>query len=154
MLIPLGVLALGAIFAGFIFSHSFISEGTGEFWKGAIAFNEHLIHHMHAVPTWVKWAPFVVMVSGFGIAWYGYIRNPKFPAALVEQISVIHAFVYNKWYFDELYNFLFVRPAFWLGRLFWKGGDVGTIERFGPDGAAWVIAQGSRVARKVQSGYS
>lgn len=153
MLIPLGVLSLGAVFAGFLFSHSFISEGTGEFWKGAIAFNEHLIHAMHGVPTWVKWAPFAVMLTGFVIAWNNYIRNPKAPAAFVEQFSVLHRFVYNKWFFDELYNFLFVRPAFWLGRLFWKAGDEGTIDRFGPDGAAWLVSQGTRYAQKVQSGY-
>ena len=153
MLIPLGLLSFGAVFAGFLFSHSFISEGTGEFWKGAVAFNEHLIHAMHGVPLWVKWAPFAVMLTGFVIAWNNYIRNPKAPAAFVEQFSVLHRFVYNKWFFDELYNFLFVRPAFWFGRLFWKAGDEGTIDRFGPDGAAWLVAQGTRYAQKVQSGY-
>ena len=61
--------------------------------------------------------------------------------------------MFNKWYFDELYAFLFIRPAFWIGRLFWKAGDVGIIDKFGPDGAAWVVAQGSRAAKKVQSGY-
>jgi len=153
MLVPLIVLSLGAIFAGFLFTHSFVSEGEGEFWKGALAFNEHLIHAMHAVPVWVKWAPFTVMVLGFVTAWYAYLRNPRFPEAFVEQFGVIHRFVFNKWYFDELYNFLFVRPAFWLGRVFWKQGDVGIIDRFGPNGAAWVVARGSRVAQRVQSGY-
>jgi NADH-quinone oxidoreductase subunit L len=75
------------------------------------------------------------------------------PAAVAGQLGVIYRFVYNKWYFDELYNFIFVRPAFWLGRVFWKAGDVGIIDRFGPNGAAWVVAQGSRVAQRVQSGY-
>ena len=153
MLIPLGVLSLGAVLAGYVFTHSFISEGAGEFWRGSIAFSEELIHHMHGVPDWVKWAPFTVMALGFITAWYAYIRNPKFPAAFVEQFGVVHQFVYNKWYFDELYNFLFVRPAFWLGDKFWKLGDIGLIDRFGPNGAAWVVAQGSRVAQKVQSGY-
>ena len=152
MLIPLGVLSLGAILAGFIFHHAFISEG-GEFWKGSLAFNEHLMHAMHEVPTWVKWAPFAVMLIGFLVAVQAYLRNPKLPAAFVEQIGVIYDFVFNKWYFDELYNFLFVRPAFWLGRVFWKQGDVGIIDRFGPNGAAWVVIQGTRVAQKVQSGY-
>ena len=153
MLIPLGVLSLGAIFAGYVFHHTFISAGDGEFWKGSLVFSEHLLHAMHEVPLWVKWAPFAVMLTGFGIAWYAYIRNPKFPALFVEQFGVLHQFFYNKWYFDELYNFLFVRPAFWLGRLLWKAGDEGTIDRFGPDGAAWVVVQGTRVAQKVQSGY-
>ncbi len=153
MLIPLGVLSLGAIFAGFVFHHAFISAGDGEFWKNSVAFSEHLIHAMHEVPLWVKWAPFAVMLTGFVIAWYAYIRNPKFPALFVEQFGVLHQFFYNKWYFDELYNFLFVRPAFWIGRVFWKAGDESTIDRFGPDGAAWVVVQGTRVAQKVQSGY-
>ena len=153
MLIPLGVLSLGAVFAGFVFHHSFISDGTGEFWKGAVAFSEHLIHQMHEVPLWVKWAPFAVMLTGFVIAWNNYIRNPGAPAAFVGQFSVLHRFVYNKWFFDELYDFLFVRPAFWFGRLFWKAGDEGTIDRFGPDGAAWLVLQGTRAAQKVQTGY-
>ncbi len=153
MLIPLGVLALGSVFAGFLFHGVFISGGEGAFWKGSLAFSEHLIHAMHAVPVWVKWAPFAVMTAGFIVAWYAYIRNPKFPAVFVDQVSVLHTFCYNKWYFDELYDFLFVRPAFWLGRLLWKQGDVGIIDRFGPNGAAWLVMQGTRAAQKVQSGY-
>jgi NADH-quinone oxidoreductase subunit L len=151
MLIPLGVLGFGAVFAGFIFSDNFINNP--EFWQGSIFYNGHLIHAAHEAPLWVKLAATVVMLIGFAIAWYAYIRNPRFPAAFVEQFSVLHRFVYNKWYFDELYNFLFVRPAFWFGRLFWKQGDVGIIDRFGPNGAAWAVAQGTRFAQKVQSGY-
>ncbi|MDE8654172.1 NADH-quinone oxidoreductase subunit L [Novosphingobium album (ex Liu et al. 2023)] len=153
MLIPLIVLSLGAIFAGIVFNHAFISEGTGEFWKGSLAFSEHLIHAMHGVPTWVKWAPFTVMAIGFAIAWYGYMHNTKFPAMVAEQLGPIYRFVYNKWYFDELYHYAFVVPAFWLGRVFWKQGDIGLIDRLGPDGAAWVVAKGSTYAQKVQSGY-
>ncbi|MES2492009.1 MAG: NADH-quinone oxidoreductase subunit L [Pseudomonadota bacterium] len=153
MLVPLGVLSLGAVLAGFVFHHDFISEGTGEFWQGSLVFGEHLIHAMHDVPAWVKWSPFAVMLLGFVTAWYAYLRNPKVPEAFVEQIGVIHRFVFNKWYFDELYHAVFVRPAFWLGRVFWRAGDVGIIDRFGPNGAAWVVAQGSRVAQRVQSGY-
>ena len=153
MLIPLCVLSLGAVLAGWAFTHSFISEGAGEFWKGSIAFSEELIHHMHAVPDWVKWAPFTVMALGFATAWLAYIRNPRLPAAFAAAIGPVYRFVFNKWYFDELYNALFVRPAFWLGEKFWKLGDVGLIDRFGPNGAAWVVAQGSRAARKLQTGY-
>jgi len=153
MLVPLGVLALGAVIAGFLFHHEFISDGAGEFWKGSLVFNEHLIHAMHEVPEWVKWAPFTVMAIGLLTAWYAYLKNPSFPAAFVAQFGVLHRFVYNKWFFDELYHFLFVRPAFWLGRLFWKQGDVGIIDRFGPDGAAWIVVQGTRGAQKLQSGF-
>ena len=153
MLVPLIVLSLGAVLAGYVFHHAFISEGTGEFWKGSLVFAEHTLHAMHSVPTWVKWAPFSVMALGFVTAWYAYLKNPGLPAAFVEQFGVLHQFVFKKWYFDELYDFLFVRPAFWFGKVFWKQGDVGIIDRFGPNGAAWVVAQGSRVAQRVQSGY-
>jgi NADH-quinone oxidoreductase subunit L len=151
MLVPLGVLALGAVFAGYIFNDNFTNKP--DFWQGSIFYNGHLIHAAHEAPLWVKLAATVVMLIGFGIAWYAYIRNPRFPAAFVGQFSVLYKFVYNKWYFDELYNFLFVRPAFWFGRLFWKQGDIGIIDRFGPNGAAWAVAQGTRFAQKVQSGY-
>jgi NADH-quinone oxidoreductase subunit L len=153
MLIPLGLLSLGAVMAGFGFHEAFISDGDGVFWKGSVAFSEHLIHHMHEAPLWVKWAPFAAMLTGFAIAWHGYIRRPDFPARFVAQAGVLYRFCFNKWYFDEIYDFLFVRPAFWIGRLFWQQGDVGIIDRFGPDGAAWVVAQGSFVARRVQTGY-
>ena len=153
MLVPLIVLSLGAVFAGFLFHHDFVSAGSGEFWNGSLVFDEHLIHAMHAVPTWVKWAPFTVMAIGLFIAWYAYLKNPRFPSQFVEQFGPLHKFVYNKWFFDELYNWVFVKPAFWFGRVFWKQGDVGIIDRFGPNGAAWVVAQGARVAQKVQSGY-
>ncbi len=153
MLIPLGVLSLGAIFAGLVFNHSFISEGAGHFWQGSVAFSEELIHHMHGVPTWVKWAPFTVMIAGLAIAWYGYIRNPAFPAKFAAAIKPLYTFVYNKWFFDELYDRIFVRPAFWLGEKFWKLGDQGLIDRFGPNGSAWVVVQGSRIASKLQTGF-
>ena len=151
MLVPLVALSIGAIFAGFVFHHAFIeSEG---FWNGAIFYDGHLMHTMHEVPLWVKLAPAAVMLIGLFFAWNSYIRNTAIPAAFVARFRQLHAFLYNKWYFDELYDVLFVRPAFWLGRVFWKQGDIGIIDRFGPNGAAWAVAQGTRIAQKVQSGY-
>ena len=151
ILVALGVLSVGAIFAGFVYHHAYIEDAT--FWGGSIAFNEHLVHAMHEVPGWVKWAPFVVMAIGFLIAWYGYIRNTSFPARVAKEFDVLYRFLFNKWYFDELYDFLFVRPAFRIGRLFWRVGDIGIIDRFGPDGAAWAVARGAGYAQKLQSGY-
>ncbi len=151
MLIPLGVLSLGAIAAGQIFAPSFLDDAS--FWAGSIFYNEALIHKMHAVPVLVKYAAFIVMALGFVTAWWAYIKNTSIPAKFVAQFSAVHRFVYNKWYFDELYNIVFVKPAFWLGRQFWQRGDVGIIDRFGPNGAAWVVAQGAVAAKKVQSGY-
>ncbi len=153
MLIPLGGLSLGAVIAGMLFNHAFISAGAGDFWRGSVAFSGDLIHHMHGVPLWVKWAPFAVMLTGFLTAWQFYIRKPELPAQVVQQLGGVYTFVYNKWYFDELYDLLFVRPAFWLGQKFWKWGDVGVIDRFGPNGVAAIVAQGSRTAQRFQSGY-
>ena len=150
MLIPLVVLSMGAVFAGFVFYEPFVNaEG---FWNGAVFFNEHLVHTMHGVPTWVKLTATVAMLLGLATAWYSYIRNPDVPEAAAQQLGPIYRFFLNKWYFDELYNFLFVKPAFWLGRVFWKVLDIGIIDRFGPDGAAWVVRQGSVGAKRFQSG--
>ncbi len=151
MLIPLGVLSLGAIFAGQFFAPSFLDDAG--FWNGSVFYNENLIHAMHAVPYWVKYSAFVVMLLGLVTAWFAYIKDASIPGKFVDQFRYVHRFVYNKWYFDELYNYLFVRPAFWLGRKFWIIGDQGIIDRFGPDGAAWAVSKGSTVAKKVQSGY-
>ncbi|KLE35449.1 NADH-quinone oxidoreductase subunit L [Aurantiacibacter luteus] len=151
MLIPLAVLSLGAIAAGFVFSHAFLDEAA--FWNGAIAYNEHLMHEMHLVPGLVKYAATIVMVLGLLGAIYAYLIKPSVPRETAEQLGPIYTFVYRKWMFDELYNAVFVKPAFWLGRLFWKKGDEGTIDRFGPNGVAWVVARGSNLARSVQSGY-
>jgi len=151
MLVPLGALSLGAIFAGWVFSHAFLESES--FWGGSIFYNEALLHAMHGVPLPVKLAATIVMLIGFGTAYWAYIKDTSIPAKFVAQFQLVHQFVYNKWYFDELYDRIFVKPAFWLGRQFWQRGDQGTIDRFGPNGAAWVVQQGAVVARKVQSGY-
>jgi NADH-quinone oxidoreductase subunit L len=154
MLIPLVVLSLGAIFAGLVFHDAFIgSEGGIAFWGGSIAFDSHLMHAAHEVPTWVKFAPFTVMLTGLLIAWLSYIRHTDWPAQFVAQFRVLYQFLLNKWYFDELYHVLFVIPAFAIGRFFWKFGDVGFIDRFGPNGLSALIVQGGKVTRKLQSGY-
>ena len=151
MLIPIGLLAVGAVTAGYIFSHTFLENE--HFWGGSIFFDEHLMHAMHEVPLWVKLSATVAMLLGLVIAWNNYIRKPEAAGAFVRQFPGIHAFVKNKWYFDELYDFLFVRPSIWLGRLFWKGGDEGTIDRFGPHGAAYAVGIGNRITYRFQSGY-
>jgi NADH-quinone oxidoreductase subunit L len=151
MLVPLGLLSVGAIFAGFVFHHAFIDEAA--FWGASIAYNEGLIHAMHDVPKWVKLTATIAMLIGLAVAFQAYIRDPSIPAKTAEQLGPVYRFLYNKWYFDELYDFVFVRPAFWLGRLLWKRGDEGIIDRFGPDGAAWAVQQGAVVAKRVQSGY-
>ncbi|QNA84288.1 NADH-quinone oxidoreductase subunit L [Sphingomonas sp. So64.6b] len=154
MLTPLLLLSLGAVAAGFAFHGFFIEPQAGEiFWKGSIAFSEHLMHEMHEVPLLVKLSATIAMALGLWGAWMAYIRAPRFPAQVAEQFRVVYDFLLNKWYFDELYDLLFVRPAFAIGRLFWHRGDEKTIDRFGPNGSAWLVQQGTRVAGRFQSGY-
>ena len=154
MLVPLGLLALGAVLAGQLFHGAFLeAEEAVEFWSGSIAFDTHLAHAMHEVPLLVKLAATIVMLIGLFIAWNNYIRRPGAAGEFVRQFPSIHAFVLNKWYFDELYNLIFIRPSLWLGRLFWKQGDEGTIDRFGPHGAAYAVSVGNRVTTRLQSGY-
>ncbi len=151
MLIPLGVLTIGAVAAGQVFAPSFLDSAA--FWAGSIFYNEPLIHAMHAVPYWVKYSAFVVMVLGFAGAYLAYIAKPDLPAKFVATFGALHQFVYRKWYFDELYDAIFVKPAFALGKLFWQAGDVGIIDRFGPNGVADAVARGSVAAKRMQTGY-
>jgi len=151
MLIPLGLLTIGAIAAGQVFAPAFLDSAA--FWDGSIFYNEDLIHAMHAVPYWVKYTALIVMLIGFAGAYVAYIAKPDIPAKFVATFGALHNFVYRKWYFDELYDAIFVKPAFWLGRKFWQLGDVGTIGRFGPNGIAWVVERGAGAAKSIQSGY-
>jgi len=151
MLIPLGVLTIGAVAAGQVFAPKFLDDAA--FWAGSIFYNEPLIHAMHAVPYWVKYSAFVVMLLGFVGAYIAYIAKPDIPAKFVATFGALHNFVYRKWYFDELYDAVFVKPAFWLGRKFWQLGDIGTIDRFGPNGIAWVVDRSATAAKSIQSGY-
>jgi NADH-quinone oxidoreductase subunit L len=155
MLVPLYLLAIGAVFAGYFFEGRFYGEEYAEFWKGALftgAENE-LVEEFHHVPALVALSPFIAMVLGFVTAWYMYIRSPQTPRILAQQHRVLYQFLLNKWYFDELYDFLFVRTAKALGRFLWKKGDVGVIDTYGPNGvAARVVAVTDRVVR-LQTGY-
>jgi NADH-quinone oxidoreductase subunit L len=154
MLVPLLLLSLGAVAAGFVFHGYFIEAEEGaHFWNGAIAFDAHLMHAMHEVPVWVKLSATFAMLGGLLIGWLAYVRYPKFPAVFAENFRVLYVFLLNKWYWDELYDFLFVRPAIAIGRLLWKAGDEGTIDRFGPNGSAAAVKFGSGLAVKLQSGY-
>ncbi|MEA3030416.1 MAG: NADH-quinone oxidoreductase subunit [Sphingomonadales bacterium] len=154
ILVPLALLSLGAVATGMVFHEALIGPEAGaHFWHGSVAFSEHLAHEMHLVPLWVKLSASAAMVTGFLIAFYAYIRNTAFPAAFVDQFGILYRFLLNKWYFDELYDVLLVRPSLWLGRLLWKKGDEGTIDRFGPDGAARLIVGGTRLTGRIQTGY-
>jgi NADH-quinone oxidoreductase subunit L len=155
MLIPLIVLSIGALFAGLIFAGPFIGHGFEEFWKGSLyqSPDNHILHEMHDVPFLVKTLPLIMMAGGAFVAWYMYIRAPGTADALARANPLLYRFLLNKWYFDELYDLIFVRPAFWIGRLLWRGGDERVIDGFGPDGiAARVVDVTNRVVR-LQTGY-
>jgi NADH-quinone oxidoreductase subunit L len=154
MLVPICLLALGALLAGQIFHSIFVDpDGASAYWRGAVAFSRELAERAESSAFWVKLSPTIAMLIGLWIAWNNYIRNPRAASAFVSMFPGIYRFVSNKWYFDELYDVLFVRPALWLGRLLWHGGDEGTIDRFGPHGAAYAVAVGNRVTYRIQSGY-
>ncbi len=155
MLVPLYILAVGALFAGFVFHDQFIGDAYEAFWKTALftSADNHVLHEMHNVPMWVKMSPFVAMVVGFLLSYQFYIRSPETPKRLAAQHRGLYQFLLNKWYFDELFDFLFVRSAKALGRFLWKTGDGKIIDGLGPDGvSARVVDVTQRVVR-LQSGY-
>jgi NADH-quinone oxidoreductase subunit L len=155
MMIPLYVLSIGAIFAGLAFNDRFIGHDMGEFWRTSLYFgaDNHIMHELHEVPEWVGRTALLLMFGGWGLAIYMYIFAPETPARLAARFNPLYKFLLNKWYFDELYDFLFVRPAFWLGRVFWKGGDGAIIDRLGPDGIAARVLDGTGWIVKLQTGY-
>ena len=220
MLVPLGVLALGAVFSGMIWYNNFFgdeaklrtwfgmeaaaehgstddhatgeaaptegavatedhatteaapAEGTvaaedaapaeghaapmaGVAPKGAIFIgpDNHVIHAAHEAPTWVKVSPFVAMVIGFALAWLFYIKDPSLPRRLATQQRPLYLFLLNKWYFDELYDLIFVRPAKWLGSFLWRRGDGNVIDGSLNGVALGIIPMLTRLAGRAQSGY-
>jgi NADH-quinone oxidoreductase subunit L len=152
MLIPLAVLATGALFAGALFDNFFVGDLAPTFWHGAIAVPGVPSRHSE-VPLWVELAPFAALVLGFLVAYYYYVLRPDLPPRIAARGGFVYRVLYNKWYFDELYDVLFVRPAFAIGRLFWKGGDGAIIDGLGPDGVAARVLDATRGAVRLQSGY-
>ena len=155
MLFPLVVLAVGAVLAGIVFQKFFIGDGYGGFWKNALftSKDNHILHDMHHIPGWVGWTPTVAMLLGFALSWLFYIKSPGLPAATARTFEPIYKFLLNKWYFDELYDFLFVRPALWIGGKLWKWGDGKIIDGLGPDGIAARVQDTTRGIVKLQTGY-
>jgi len=156
MLIPLVVLSIGAVAAGFAFYESFVGHGAHEFWGNAIlVLPEHdsIGAAHHGLPGWVPILPTIVGAIGIVLAYVLYIVMPGLPGVIASKLSGIHAFLYNKWYFDELYDALFVRPARWLGHGLWKAGDGMLIDGVGPDGVAAATREVARRASGLQSGY-
>ena len=155
MLIPLFVLAAGAICTGFLFEHWFVGEGRGEFWKHSIlVLPQHdSIGRAEEVSAFIAYLPLVAALLGIAIAYLCYSLEPGIPVRLATRFRALYLFLLNKWYFDELYDRLFVRTAFTLGDGLWKGGDGMIIDGFGPDGISAATRELAREASRLQTGY-
>lgn len=154
MLIPLGLLSIGAIFAGVYFYDAFVEKQNELFWAGAIyrAAENHVLHDRHYVPEWVLWAPLVVTVGGFLIATFTYFFNRGVGKRVADSGGPLHALFSNKWYFDEIYQATLVRGSALLGNLFWKA-DKKIIDGIGPDGTASLAKFSARQLSKMHTGY-
>src|SRR5215208_7195053 len=155
MLIPLAFLAAGSILSGFPFKELFTGPGVPEFFREALTFaaGNHVLEEMHHVPYLIALLPTLMMALGFLVAWQFYVRQPMLPVELARQHETLYKFLLNKWYFDELYDIVFVRPAIWLGRVFWKLGDGWLIDGFGPDGVSARVLDVTRNVVRLQTGY-
>ena len=153
MLIPIGILAAGSLLAGFPFKELFAGHGVEEFFRDSLKMNPHIIDEMHHIPQSIAFLPTVMMALGFLVSWLFYIRRPYLPVELAKQQPLLYQFLLNKWYFDELYDLIFVRPAKWIGRFLWKIGDGYIIDGFGPDGVSARVLEVTQNVVKLQTGY-
>ncbi len=156
MLVPLVLLACGAVFAGFIFAPYFIGEHHAAFWGKAIFLasnNEVMEGAEHIKETWVHFAPLIVTLIGIVLAWYFYLVHPNLPKKMAANKGPIYTFLYNKWFFDEIYQATFVKLTKWLGDVFWKILDIKIIDGLGPNGAAWTALASAKKLVKTQTGY-
>ncbi len=163
MLIPLYILAAGALLAGVVFHDAFVGHLAvgdheawyNEFWRTALyaAENNKILETFHDVPKLVKWSPAIVMALGLLLAWWMYIKSPYIPKELSKQHPGLYSFLLNKWYFDELYDYIFIRPAKWIGHFLWKKGDGWLIDGFGPNGISARVLDVTGKVVKLQSGY-
>ena len=155
MIWPLYLLAAGAIFAGALGYNLFVGDGLAQFWGESIQILPHhtALAEAHNVPIWVKVLPLAVGIGGIGLAYYMYIVHTDLSAVWAQKLRPVYLLSYNKWYFDEIYDWLFVRPSFYLGRSFWKSGDGAVIDGVGPDGIAATVIRASKRASALQSGY-
>jgi NADH-quinone oxidoreductase subunit L len=155
MLVPLALLAVGSIAAGYPALGLFTGHGAGAFFRGALQLStaNTLFASAEKLPLLLSILPTAMMIGGFLVAFEFYIRRPDLPEELARQQHVLYKFLLNKWYFDEIYDFLFVRPTMWLGRLLWKGGDGFIIDGFGPDGISARVLDVTRNVIRLQTGY-
>ena len=151
MLVPLFLLGIGALFAGFLFKETFIGNHSNDFWQTSIFFiNE--IKHDH-IPLWLLLITPILVVIAIPLSFYYYISNTKILEEIKNNTLPLYNFLLNKWYIDELYDSLFIKPTKKIGSFFWKKGDIGTIDRFGPDGISKLIKIISNKAGRLQTGF-
>ncbi|RYE07961.1 MAG: NADH-quinone oxidoreductase subunit L [Hyphomicrobiales bacterium] len=155
MLVPLLILAVGAVLAGVVFLDLFFghAEHIEHFFGGSVVVSEALVDAAHHVPTWVKWSPFLAMLIGFGAAWYMYMVDKGMPARIAATNPGLYRFLLNKWYFDELYDRIFVRPSLYIGRALWKGFDDWLIDQTLVEGLGARVKDVTARVVKLQSGY-
>ena len=153
MLIPLFVLAAGSILSGFPFKELFAGNGVEEFFRDSVKMHPHIIEEMEQIPLAIKSLPFFMMSIGLVISIIFYIQRPYIPEELAEQQPMLYQFLLNKWYFDELYDLIFVRPTKRIGYFLWKYGDGWLIDGFGPDGVSARVLDVTRNVVKIQTGY-
>jgi len=151
IIFPLAILVLGSIFAGFIFKDFLIGHHYADFWHNSILILQ-AFNHSH-IPTWVLYTTPLLVVLAIPISYYLYIKNNKLLEEIKNKNELIYKFLLNKWYFDEIYDLIFVKPTKAIGSFFWKSGDIKTIDRFGPDGISKIVKIISKKSIKFQSGY-
>jgi len=155
MLVPLYVLGAGAVLAGAVFYSMFFHDvgHIEHFFAGAVVVDHEIIEAAHHVPVWVKWSATIAMILGFVAAYWMYIRRPEMPARLAGTNPGLYKFLLNKWYFDELYDTIFVKPALWIGRAFWRGFDDWLIDDKITEGLGRRVQNVTGWVTKLQSGY-
>ena len=151
MLAPLFVLGIGAIFAGYLFKDMFIGYNSSSFWKSSIFFLDEIKHGN--IPLWFLFLTPVLVVLSIPISYYYFISNTKILEEFKKTNSPLYNFLLNKWYIDEFYELIFVKPTKKIGSFFWKHGDIGFIDRFGPDGISRIIKKLSNKAGLFQTGF-
>ena len=155
MLIPLIVLAIGAAFFGWLGYDYFIGDASAGFWKSAILVlpAHDALAKAEAIPALIAYLPLICGIAGIAVAYVFYIVNPRLPVRLAQRFRELYLFLLNKWYFDELYDLLFVRPAMAIGDGLWKSGDGAVIDGLGPNGLAALTRDLARQASRLQTGY-
>ena len=148
-------LSLGSLFVGVVFFNTFLGEGSEEFFSRSLFIDpsNRVLHDLHYIPYWAKMAPFIAMLIAFSVAWICFFWRPKISKDFADNQKILYKFLANKWYFDEIYEYLFVMPARWLGFKFWKIGDEKIIDGFLNFIALNLLPKLTQFAGRLQSGY-